>query len=110
MEFPITKERLRNYRIKEAFQAEVKMRVEVRTNEICKKIENVVLQTNEHKYRHNISEIDKYGVLRTTMGPFPQIPSGGILKELIDSLKTKFPDSKIVLDPLETYILIDWSE
>ena len=110
MEFPITKERLRNYRMQEAFQAEVNMRVANRTAEICKNIENVVLQTNEQKYRYNILDIDKYGILRSTMGPFPQTPSGGILKELISSLKTKFPDSEIVMDPLKTYILFDWSE
>ena len=106
MEFPITKERLRNYRMQEAFLTEVKLRVETRTNEICKNVENVVLHSNEQKYRHNIRDSDKNGFTR----PFPQIPSGGIMKELIRNLKTKFPDSKIVVDPLETYILIDWSE
>lgn len=108
MEFPITKERLRNYRMQEAFQAEVNMRVANRTAEICKNIENVVLQTNEQKYRYNILDFDKYGLARPTSGP--QIPTGGILKELISSLKTRFPDSEIVMDPLKTYILIDWSE
>lgn len=94
----------------EAFPAEVKTRVENRTNEICKDIERVVLQTNDLRYRYNIKDLDKYGMLRSTMGPLPLLPTGGILKELISSLQTKFPDSKVLLDPLETYILIDWSE
>ena len=75
-----------------------------------KTIENIVVQTIEQKYLYYISEIDIYGLLRSKMEPFPQIPPGGIVEEFICSLKTKFPFNKIVVFLLEIYILSDWSE
>ena len=32
-----------------------------------------------------------------------------ILPDIVDTLKTLFPDSNVVVDPLITYIIIDWS-
>lgn len=108
MEFPISRERLQNYRVNEAVVVETKQRVLKEIQNICKDVERTVLSTNYTKYVYRISHEVKGGFLRqTTSVMLPQ--SGGIIKELLHALKIKFPDSNIILDPLETYIVIDWS-
>jgi len=108
MEFPITRERLQNYRANEAVLVETKQRVLNGVQQICKDVERTVLTTNDTKYVYNIPKHVKHPNARITAeGRVVQRDS--IFKELLVAIQHTFPDSTVVLDPLETYILIDWS-
>ena len=103
MEFPITRTRLQNHKYYEAMYMETRQRVLEKVNFICKNVEHIASSTNEMKYIYIFTEEDKGGMLSR------QVKTRGILKELLESLVKLFPDSKVLVDPLETYILIDWS-
>ena len=105
MEFPITRERLQNYRANEAVANHTKQRVLKELNMICKSVEARVLN-NERKYVYEIRSEIKHPLLPCN-GGFQL--NAHILKELLEAIKTSFPDCSILIDPLETYILIDWS-
>jgi len=108
MEFPITRERLLTYRTHEAVLVETKQRVLNEVQQICKDVERTVLTTNDTKYVYNIPKHVKHPDGRITAeGRVVQRDS--IFKELLAEIKDRFPDSTVIVDPLETYILIDWS-
>ena len=108
MEFPITRERLLTYRTHEAVLVETKQRLLNEVQQICKDVERTVLTTNNTKYVYNIPNHVKHPNARfTAEGRVVQRDS--ILKELLVAIQNTFPDSTVIVDPLETYILIDWS-
>jgi hypothetical protein len=115
MEFPITRKRLRNYFDDEAIEINVKQRVCEEVKQICTNVEKIATTRGGTMYVHGIRDDVKYGIFNTMnnvtgkkgLGPHASYP--GILKEVLDALKILFPDSDIVTDPLETYIIIDWS-
>ena len=109
MEFPISRERLQNYRANEAVSVETKQRVLNVIQNICKDVERTVLTTNDTKYVYRISHEVKGGFLRPGNSPVSLVHGVGIIKELLVAIKQAFPDCNIILDPLETYIVIDWS-
>ena len=99
MQFPITKDRLQNYRANEAAAAEIKQRIDAEIQKICKGVELTVLNTDSNRYIYHIDNA-RYGSIRPHKFEFMD----GLLAEL----RRLFPDSKIMPDPLETYIIIDW--
>ena len=107
MEFPITRERLQNYRLNEALAVETKQRVAKEMEDICKDVEGTALRSIHRKCIYWIPDDVKQPMLRQSDSLLPHGPS--ILKELMEAIRKAFPDSTIILDPLETYILIDWS-
>jgi len=88
---------------------EKKQRVSEKIKFICKNVERLAISTNETKYVYKLSDEDKYGILRSQNTPASPVKTGAIIKELLEAVVKLFPDSKVVVDPLETYILIDWS-
>jgi hypothetical protein len=108
MEFPITRDRLQNYRANEAEAVETKQRVAKELKSICAAVEKLVLSSNERKYVYIINDDVKHGSLRPSNSPISLVTQKGIVKELIEAIKYIFPDSHVIIDPLETYILIDW--
>ena len=109
MEFPITRERLQNYRANEAVLVETKQRVLKEIQQICKDVEKTVLTTNDRKYVYRIPRHVKHGVTRPRYDGVIMVHGASILNELVVAIQNTFPDSTVVVDPLETYILIDWS-
>lgn len=112
MEFPISRKRLRNYLEDEAVEANTKAHVCQEVKKICANVEKVILANASTKYVYQIPESVKHGMqfFHFVAGSHPrQATYPGILKDLLDALKLMFPDSDIVTDPLETYIIIDWS-
>lgn len=109
MKFPITRERLQQYRSNEFLSNETEERINKVIDTICKSIERTIINTNERKYVYDIDFNSNIKAnLRQTMGVIlPQQKS--ILNEVLERLKEKFIDCKILVDPLEKYILIDWS-
>jgi hypothetical protein len=104
MEFPITRQRLQNYKLHEALSVENKQRVLREIQMICKDVERTVLTTNERKFVYRISgDIKNSNNLRLNQAV-------NTLKELlVAEVRKTFPDCTIIVDPLETYIIIDWS-
>ena len=109
MEFPITKERLQKYRENEASLVDARKRVDAVVQKICKEIERVVLTTRDERYVYKIDLSYIYGVLPSMNAIVTPLKQIKILESVVEDLLTLFPDSKISVDPLETYILIDWS-
>ena len=109
MEFPISRARLQNYRVNEAISVETKQRVLKEIQQICKDVERIVLTTDDSKYVYRISSEVKYPNLRPTNGGVRLVEPVSCLKELLVAIKNTFPDSNVIVDPLETYIIIDWS-
>jgi hypothetical protein len=109
MEFPISRQHLQNYRANEAIAAETKQRVSAEIQIICKGIEKIVLTSDERKYIYPIPRAVKFGELRPQNSSVSLVQQTGILRELLTAIVTHFPDSSVQMDPLDTYILIDWS-
>jgi len=109
MEFLISRERLQNYRVNEAVSVDTKQRVLKEIQQICKDVERIVLTTDDSKYVYRISSEVKYPNLRQSIGDVRLIQPVSCLKELLVAIKNTFPDSNVIVDPLETYIVIDWS-
>jgi hypothetical protein len=108
MELPISRRRLQNYRYDEATEVNAKQRVDAILKKICKGIEAVILNTDGMKYVYHIDNTI-HPAIPSRGGPTKNLQERYILPDLIDALKTNFPDSNIIMDPLKTYILIDWS-
>jgi len=111
MEFPITRERLQNYKANEADYAQVKQNLSKEMKEICRDVEKTVLTTNARKYVYKNVGIVKYMRIQSKMsiGGGEPYRLYNCLNELLEAIKTTFPDCTITIDPLETYIIIDWS-
>ena len=109
MEIPISRARLRNYRVNEAALVQMNQSLSKELQTICRKIETTVLTTNDSNYVYRIPEVVKHGEMASQNSPVTLVNTPGFLKELVVALKNAFPDSNIVVDPLETYINIDWS-
>jgi hypothetical protein len=109
MNFPITRERLQNYIHNEAVLMERKQRLEKIIQTICKEVEEKVLRTKDTKYIYRITH-DIQGSLRASNGYGNRMPQPtSILEDVLDKLKELFLDCIIQVDPLKTYIIIDWS-
>ena len=109
MKFPISRSRLQNYKANEAVSAEVQMRVSKEIKNICTTVERIVLTSDERKYVYRIAENIKYPPIYPGNSIVSRVQSVACVKELIESIRYVFPDSNITMDPLETYIIIDWS-
>ena len=109
MEFPITRERLQKYRKDEFLRVETEQRVKEVAQIICKGVENAVLNTNDTKYVFNIRIPVIQGILRHSGSLHTHRQQENILTSIMEKLNELFPDCTIQVDPLQTYILIDWS-
>lgn len=108
MEFPITRERLRNYKKNEACQVKNRRRVDTVIKEICNHVEIVATNGKDRTYKVDINQPRRdatiMGYIDQTLGMLPSV-----LDDILLKLYELFPDCKIQVDPLKTYILIDWS-
>ena len=104
MEFPISRTNLQRYRECKAVAADIKERVSEEIKVICKNVEATILNTYDNYYIYRVPSHVKYGSSGLS---FTQ--QANIIKELMNSITNLFIDCKIIIDPLESYILIDWS-
>ena len=111
MEFPISRERLQNYMPKEADYAQIKGMIYKTMAQICKDVEKTVLTTNARKYvykgAYTFKSFQTQNIFHAGTGNSGRVYN--CLNELLEAIKTTFPDCTITIDPLETYIIIDWS-
>jgi len=112
MEFPISRERLQNYKANEADSVGIKQGISKEMKQICKDVEIIVLTTNERKYVYrNVAYIKRMHIESKMRigGNMALDKAFNCLNELLEAIKNTFPDCIITIDPLETYIIIDWS-
>ncbi len=108
MKFPITRECL------QAFD-QVKEQTELREEEIQKGLTQIIEQLcNEFKQRMPSNSKEKKFVWRQ-LDRIPRHISGcystpdGYILKFIEKLKEVFIGCDIIIDPLKTYLIIDWS-
>lgn len=105
MEFPITKERLQNFRQNELPAIMKKSYIDACVKGICDEVYNNIITTDEKKFIVQLSLLSR----RYYKSPYqPNIKD--CLPDILTTLQERFIDSKVVVDPLNTYILIDWSQ
>jgi hypothetical protein len=109
MIFPITRERLQNYVKEEAIADHIKERVHKELDTIKKLVEQTVLLSSGTKARYDIPRTVRDGIVYSQNGRTKGGMHPGILQELLIELHNLLPDCTIQMDPLQTYILIDWS-
>jgi len=94
-----------------ADNAQIKRFISKTMEQICRDVEKTVLTTNERKYVYNgawaFKRFETENIFRVGSGNSGRVYN--CLKELLEAIKNKFPDCTIIMDPLETYIIIDWS-
>ena len=96
MEFPITRERLQNFK-KESVTIAARRQLEEVLSYFRRSIE---YEASRGSLRH---------VYHFRGGGIPLLPKSELTQNVLEELRVLLPDSKITMDPLETYILIDWS-
>jgi hypothetical protein len=109
MEFPLTRERLKNYKKKEAMANHKKEMVNREIQRICIEVERTVMTTDDTMYKYSISDIVRDGISTSDDILSMYGPQTGILPEILEIINKLFPDSTITVDSLKTNILIDWS-
>ena len=97
MEFPITKERLQTYKNSQLIDDAA-----AELSKICKAIEQTVLYNNTSTYVYRIPLIIKNSLIRSDE------TNVKLLNVFIEGLKGMFINCSVVIDPLETYIVISW--
>jgi hypothetical protein len=112
MEFPITKDRLKNFRQNELPAIMKKKYVDACVKDICDEVFNKT-NTDEKKCIVQLSQLyrrySKFTQYPNQYGQIVEMNRNDWLPTILTTLQERFIDSKVVVDPLNTYILIDWS-
>jgi len=105
MDFSNNRKRPRIFGLEEAELADTKKTLLKEIQKICKCVEIKVTTTSEQNYIYEITDVVKSGVMRSeSIGQ-----SVRFLTVLLEEIKRTFNGCNIIIDPLETYIKIDWS-
>jgi len=122
MKFPITREELQSYNNSSIMQQKIEENINMKISEIIKRIcddfeRNLPNNLNEKKfvwYWENGNNIDKlvhYSWRSSGYGPDPtaiKIYTENKKHSFMESLRELFIGCNIIIDPLQTYIIIDW--
>jgi len=109
MEFPIRRSDLITYRTNVLLKAETDARINKLLTKITDGVLNTIKSTKDHKYVYNAINDLVFATARQTMRD-PPPDQQHVINKVLESLKQKFPDSTIVLDPLLKTITVDWSQ
>jgi hypothetical protein len=127
MKFPITRENLQAFDsskdLEELFEEEIKNQIQSLLDQVCKDFKrNMRANSREKKYvwrnLHLLGGIDN--ILLSLAGGISNTATDAIAKTrrpnidryippFIEKLKETFIDCDIIIDPLKTYLIIDWS-
>ena len=105
MEFPITRERLQGYMNGEAQLNALKNGTANTIKQFCQDLERHVMM-GEKKFVYNFDV--RHKSLHPSSGRFGIAPNV-IKKYIIQEIEKMLPDCTLTIDPLETYMIIDWS-
>ena len=125
MDFPILRQQLQALSVKsdeEQFQLQIKERVKEIVEKVSQRILALAENGDKHYickhivygfnvyYQKKIINISEYGIkYQYEHNCGPNTLKKCIIPDIMYELRKKFPDTTIVSDPLNTYILIDWS-
>jgi Zn-dependent M16 (insulinase) family peptidase len=109
MEFPIRRSDLLNYRTNVLLKAETDVRINKIVTQITDGVLTTLKSTKDHKYVYNAINDLVFDMARQTTHTSPP-DQQLVINKVLESLKNKFPDSTIVLDPLLKTITVDWSQ
>lgn len=112
MKFPITRETLQAFDYakeqKELRQEELHQRIEIVLENLCKTFKmNIQSNSQQKKFIWQLNYFNIYSIgnqnskFNYTVDEY--------LPQFIDKLKEIFIGCDIIIDPLETYLIIDWS-
>ena len=127
MKFPITRETLQELTVEKVLKERAEEEIEKKLHELLEEVcfafqSGIKFAVNEKKFVwHGLGKIRQLGLPAGYIPP--QIPPGYsraqgapsrynydvYLPTFIEKLKEKFIDCDIVIDPLKTYLIIDWS-
>ena len=109
MEFPITRERLQNFSV-EYKELTITKLISLVVEDLTNRIINTAGMNNTHGpqicgLKIMIRELSQHirhgrGIIYDILVYMPQV---------ISKLQERFPDIQIMLDPMKTYLYIDWS-
>ena len=106
MQFPLSNSDLQNYRTN-LLKEEIKNRQAFIITEICSGVKNTLLSSTNTFYIYGAEKHLVFDSLRLSIPAFPQ---ERVINNVLTDLSQKFPNSKIILDPLKKTISIDWSD
>jgi hypothetical protein len=109
MQFPLSRDDLLNYRNNVLHKEQIDARVNKLVNVITSNILNTLTTTNDHKYVYDATNDLVFDKQRYTTH-LPQPSQQQVINVALENLKQKFPDSKIIVDPLLKIITVDWSK
>ena len=131
MKFPITREALQSIDVakekKEINDLDIQIHIKCVVSEICQEIEKLILWEKpsdtlidlfrEQEFKHQKIINDKQFVwngLKNITQPTFNSPTfdaeeSVLIEILVEKLKETFIDCDIIIDPLKTYLIIDWS-
>jgi len=109
MEFPITRDDLLNYKDNVLFKTEIDDRVERIVKIIAKAVKHTLTTTNQRKHVFEAEHYLVYDQTRTTIHN-ARPNQALVMKKVLETLNKDYKDCKIVLDPLQKTITIDWSK
>ncbi len=106
MKFPITREELQAYNYvkdqEEQLEQKIQDSISKLIDQLCEEFKQSMKFNKDKKYVWNkFTSIKPYINGRDGLDKY--------LPQIIDKLKNIFIDCNIIIDPLHTYIIIDWS-
>ena len=111
MKFPISRERLQKYMPNQTDYIQIQRSIYMEMKQIRTNVEKTILTTNERKYVYKgawgFKHFQTQNIFHAGTGNSGRVYN--CLNELLEAIKTTFPEFTITMDPLETYIIIDWS-
>jgi hypothetical protein len=103
MEFPISRERLRN--IREEYYADQQKKYIDECAEYV--VQNIIQTALSNKLTVQIWMKHIIGHSRRQLLPTTQRES--LLPLILQKLQERFPDTSFIIDPMKTYMLVEWS-
>ena len=96
MKFPITREELQTFNREEYI---INDRINKSVQQVCDRIKQQILYGSR----------EKRFIVRDELPNRQQVGRDAIISMFMDRLKETFIECDITIDPLKTYIIIDWS-
>lgn len=108
MEYPITKERLQNFKENELPEISKKKFVNASVEYVCDQISTILVNTDETKCVVQIQVMYK-NAMRSITNYRIHVGLNEFIPDIVAKLQERFIDSVITVDPENTNMYIDWS-
>jgi alpha-mannosidase len=128
MEFPITRQELQQYNtplvelvqfnsgakmLEDAYQVQFDASIDTMVQELCEQFEDNRLQAYKEQqfiYRPVLRKLEAIVVRNDNGIVMPNEQKQIVMKALVEKVRPLFVDCNVVISPLNTSIIVDWSE